>query len=430
MSVEVKTPTRTQFEHKEFPCGEGPGRNSHDTGHAGEGQQKSNFQRQYSRPSNFQRQDSRSNHSGNTFRKRSKSLSNRQADSKKRKLSAKTSRFELPSQFLLGGNISDPLNLNSIDSDDALNQETPQSSPLPTPVHRQQVEVIIPPNITDPLNLNAAETSECDVCGLISPKGGSARKKKRNRHKKRNDSNEDDPKLETQTSNSSVSETVTRPLCIEIKNEPSVRPQKVEDHIVSPVIPQISPRSRHMKKPLPSSTVSRTIFDDGSSKTVEQTKHTPPKQKCKRQISKQSQSGSTTTSPQKKREKFVYGNYNRYYGYRNPNMEEDLRLQAFKKEWFEGKDVLDIGCNIGHVTLTLARDYGPRKIVGIDIDPKLIGAARKNIRNYIAAEAYDPDSRFPVSMSLCYGPVSAPPNPDSKQPRFPNNIMFMQVKCL
>ena len=48
-----------------------------------------------------------------------------------------------------------------------------------------------------------------------------------------------------------------------------------------------------------------------------------------------------------KSEKFQYGNYNQYYGYRNPGNIEDLRLQFFKSTWFEDKDVLDIGCNIG-----------------------------------------------------------------------------------
>ena len=43
-------------------------------------------------------------------------------------------------------------------------------------------------------------------------------------------------------------------------------------------------------------------------------------------------------------------------------------------------DVLDIGCNAGHLTLLLARDHHPRKIVGVDIDPVLIQYAQKNIR--------------------------------------------------
>ena len=49
-----------------------------------------------------------------------------------------------------------------------------------------------------------------------------------------------------------------------------------------------------------------------------------------------------------KTKKFEYGNYNRYYGYRNPGAcvfpgtIEDSRLFHFRPEWFFGKDVLVI----------------------------------------------------------------------------------------
>ncbi len=41
--------------------------------------------------------------------------------------------------------------------------------------------------------------------------------------------------------------------------------------------------------------------------------------------------------------KFRHGNYNRYYGYRNPDNEIDHRFDHFKCEWFKDKNVLDIG---------------------------------------------------------------------------------------
>merc|ERR1719242_2088591 len=72
------------------------------------------------------------------------------------------SRNVLPSKFLLGGNINDPLNLNSLNDEKisrVVNAVTPESSPLPTPTHRKEdykIEVLIPLNISDPLNLNAA----------------------------------------------------------------------------------------------------------------------------------------------------------------------------------------------------------------------------------------------------------------------------------
>jgi len=49
------------------------------------------------------------------------------------------------------------------------------------------------------------------------------------------------------------------------------------------------------------------------------------------------------------------------------------------------KDVLDVGCNVGHLTLLIARDFEPRKIVGVDIDEELIKVARTNVRHYATA---------------------------------------------
>ena len=65
--------------------------------------------------------------------------------------------------------------------------------------------------------------------------------------------------------------------------------------------------------------------------------------------------------------------------YRNQDRFSDYRLGLINKNWISGSDVLDIGCNAGHLTLLLARDHSPRKIVGIDIDPILIQIAQKNI---------------------------------------------------
>ena len=45
--------------------------------------------------------------------------------------------------------------------------------------------------------------------------------------------------------------------------------------------------------------------------------------------------------------KFQYGNYNRYYGYRLEG--SDPRFRFFDPDWFRGKDILDIGCNVGEV---------------------------------------------------------------------------------
>lgn len=64
--------------------------------------------------------------------------------------------FIPPTKFLLGGNISDPLNLSSLQNDasNASSNTTPATTPRQSPITTPpKVEVIIPPNIHDPLNL-------------------------------------------------------------------------------------------------------------------------------------------------------------------------------------------------------------------------------------------------------------------------------------
>jgi len=122
----------------------------------------------------------------------------------------------------------------------------------------------------------------------------------------------------------------------------------------------------------------------------------------------------------KVRQKFIHGNYNRYYGYRNPTKERDKRLDYMQREWFVQKDVLDIGCNTGHVTLSIATQFHPRQIVGIDIDSELIRIARKNIRHYL------PDVRSKQKESV------SEPDSESKivsgddlKSFFPKNVKFI-----
>ena len=142
----------------------------------------------------------------------------------------------------------------------------------------------------------------------------------------------------------------------------------------------------------------------------------------------------------------------RYYGYRNPHHEVDIRLKCFeeRKELFQGKNVLDIGCNIGHITLIVARDFGAKSVVGLDIDRKLVATARKNIRHYVQYADSPPndepvgadgggsgqegpsDSKFfPISAPIVYGPVDIPgishgQSPSASQ-KFPHNVTFVQV---
>lgn len=59
----------------------------------------------------------------------------------------------------------------------------------------------------------------------------------------------------------------------------------------------------------------------------------------------------------------------------------DVRLTVFLRHayLFKDKDILDIGCNVGHMTIAVARKLNPKSIMGIDIDKNLISRARRNL---------------------------------------------------
>jgi len=81
-----------------------------------------------------------------------------------------------------------------------------------------------------------------------------------------------------------------------------------------------------------------------------------------------------------RKKKFLHGNYDTYYSYRNPGAQDDPRIKVLQREWIEGKRVLDIGCNSGAITIEMARRMQPRHIMGVDIDASLINKARINLR--------------------------------------------------
>jgi hypothetical protein len=91
--------------------------------------------------------------------------------------------------------------------------------------------------------------------------------------------------------------------------------------------------------------------------------------------------GAPMSSRQRNKDrKFVYGNYDTYYNYRNPGDAQEPRLAVMRKEWFEGKRALDIGCNSGAVTIDIARTMHCRHIMGVDIDKSLVTKARSHLK--------------------------------------------------
>lgn len=353
-------------------------------------------------------------------------------------------KIVLPTKFLLGGNISDPLNLNSLCDEEinrSLNEFTPVSSPLPIPGHRleNKVPIIHPANIHDPLNLEDSNEDATKVLMASHQKSAKSRKR-RHSHKKRVKLVVD--RLESRDGGTTESG-LMNPLSIQIeaadgdvfacppsrdgKHVAESSGKKIIDKIVSPVIPQTSPKRKRKR----TSSDSRPDFGDivPTSAQAANEKERPPKNERAAASVRSKSKRNSAVAPDFKRKdsRFVHGNYSTYRGYRDPVVEDD-RLRMFAGDMFEGKDVLEIGCNIGHFTLGVAKKFSPRSITGIDIDPKLIEAAKKNLRHHLSREI---DARFPVSLKILRGPLVAHRIMDTKglkeEGKFPHNITFRQV---
>lgn len=373
----------------------------------------------------------------------------------------------LPSNFLLGGNIFDPLNLNSLLDEEvsrALNAETPKSSPLPAK-GRDPVEILIPKDITDPLSLNTC-TDEAQVV-LASPlKTG----RKRHRHRGQHHQQQQQPPPAAGTESLSV--LPAAPLTPSLHGEAAPQqprqrgqsrdaPQPYElntaincrDEVVSPLPSALQGPSGPLAAP-PAASVASAPPSSSS------------RHRKRRRTSSKSEAGARGGSQGSKEKgralgggrhqppaafkkqqcKFQYGNYCKYYGYRNPSC-EDGRLRVLKPEWFRGRDVLDLGCNVGHLTLSIACKWGPSRMVGLDIDPQLIHSARQNIRHYLSEQLRLPTptsegtqgtesegtvSRpkrtcFPASLTAIRGPIAAPQVPldGADTSVFPHNVVFV-----
>lgn len=101
-------------------------------------------------------------------------------------------------------------------------------------------------------------------------------------------------------------------------------------------------------------------------------------------------------------DRYQYGNFDRYSGYRNINEIMDVRLEVFHRNahLFRGKDILDIGCNAGHITIAVAKDMAPKSILGLDIDKNLIARARKNLSMYVRVPRDNPKSKNEKSEKI------------------------------
>ena len=92
------------------------------------------------------------------------------------------------------------------------------------------------------------------------------------------------------------------------------------------------------------------------------------------------------------------GNFASYYSFR-PETRLDLLLPIVRN-----RHVLDIGCNAGHLTVTLAKEADT--ILGIDIDRSLIKKAWNHLSMEFSLMApYSMERKFPRSFPLTIGSV-------------------------
>uniref|UniRef100_A0ABM5EJL9 RNA methyltransferase n=1 Tax=Pogona vitticeps TaxID=103695 RepID=A0ABM5EJL9_9SAUR len=373
----------------------------------------------------------------------------------------------LPSEFLLGGNIFDPLNLNSLldeEVNQALNAETPKSSPLPAK-GRDPVEILIPKDITDPLSLNNAQEDPPVLASSLK----TGRKRHRHRGAQRGASVEGAAK----PAPGGPAVSASGPSCPKACNGATPQPYELNtaincrDEVVSPLLPaagetqqsqqasgdggvtpscasvasSASAGSRHHRKRRRTCSKSEGsgAKPPGGGASIDPPCRASPERGRSLPRCRNLQASSAQHPRRQPRHKFQYGNYCKYYGYRNPDC-EDIRLRVMKPEWFQGKEVLDVGCNVGHLTLSVAKKWGPARMVGLDIDGALIHSARQNIRHYLSEEmqqqqqdgegkgATRAKKTFPASLMASRGPIAAPrvPQEGLDATVFPNNVIFVK----
>ncbi|XP_026056103.1 7SK snRNA methylphosphate capping enzyme-like [Carassius auratus] len=358
----------------------------------------------------------------------------------------------LPSNFLMGGNIFDPLNLNSLLDEEVskvLNAQTPKSSPLPRK-SRDPVEILIPKDITDPLNLSG-RGGDGAAGVLVSPL--KIRRRHRNRHHPGVTAEPSDSERSKVIDGSGVAVSSDKP----VKDAPcsydlntSINCRDEHPSSLSSA-PQGQP-SKHRKRRRTNSHSDRlSITPTKQTVAHSQAFHTP----VVGGVSGAPPPGAGKI-PHKTPRTFQYGSYSRYYGYRTPSPSADPRLTVFRPEWFCGKKVLDVGCSTGHVTLAIAGHWSPERVLGVDIDGALVRLARQNLRYFLSEmmgssgglsgegsevrgqmglaplmgleleRGQEALRRFPVSFTRCRGPIAAPPIMPHTPGLFPSNIYFLK----
>eukprot|EP01104_Vermistella_antarctica_P002464 TRINITY_DN12704_c0_g1_i1.p1 TRINITY_DN12704_c0_g1~~TRINITY_DN12704_c0_g1_i1.p1 ORF type:complete len:383 (-),score=29.70 TRINITY_DN12704_c0_g1_i1:87-1235(-) len=126
----------------------------------------------------------------------------------------------------------------------------------------------------------------------------------------------------------------------------------------------------------------------------------------------------------KRRPHHPYGSVDKSYGFRvqGADKAQDVRLKFLRREWFYQKSCLEIGCNSGQLSITLAVRFDCQSMLGMDVSQDLVKKACQNVRWRSVRLRKKMKQRgskggigmpyYPISMALCHGPPR--PLPDTE----------------
>lgn len=330
--------------------------------------------------------------------------------------------------FLLGGNAHDPLNLMSSSDNDKTN--TPITSPMVTP------RIV---NLHDPLNLKGEAEEQNSQDENNQHKQHQQHRHRPKRFKRMRTSSENEINLQNRH-NSPREFEISRdahhqPQRQTLSRDPSPPPPPQQLPEPSPSQPQSQAPAAKLVASTSNADKTEKEHDAGSLDNQHQhdfLPYNPFFERHRKRFNFDKRNSSNNNNNRKnKNERFRYGNYNRYYGYRNgPSsdatsvLKPDTRLAMIPKELLRDKTILDIGCNSGQVTLSIAKDFEPRKVVGIDIDKELIATAKRLLSNFCHDHLMEAN-HFPKSLPIFFGKLWAIPWSRQIPDKFPSNVIFM-----
>lgn len=145
--------------------------------------------------------------------------------------------------------------------------------------------------------------------------------------------------------------------------------------------------------------------------TLKQVTQRPPAQSPKKrlQLDNKNAGGSSNKPKLNRNETFMYGNYKQYYGKRILDKDfHDIRLDVFatQPKLFRGKELLDIGCNSGHLSIQIAKQFEVKSLIGLDIDRSLTHDAQMAIGNIKRSSDISVSAaagKFPYNVKFVHG---------------------------